>query len=183
MAGIGDFFLGKGAQEKTRQIYEPQQEALLNQILGSLSSPMGSGIQNLQNILGGDQSSFDDFQRPARRGFEQEILPSIAERFTSSFGEGSDRSSAFGQALGTAGRELEEDLFSKRMGMQSDAMSQLMQLLGPAISPRKYQYTVDRQPGFLENVGASAAEGLGKSIGGGLPGAAMGVLSKLFKKN
>lgn len=185
MAGIGDFFLGKGSQEKTRQIYNPQQEQLLNQILSSMGGPMASGMQNIQNILGGDQASFDAFQRPTRRGFEQQTLPSIAERFTGSFGEGSDQSSAFGQAIGTAGREMEEDLFSQRMGMQSDAFNQLMQLLGPAMTQQQQQYTTNRQPGFLESFGVPLAQGAGMALGGGIPGAAMsalGGLSSLFKR-
>ena len=185
MAGIGEFFLGKGSQEKTRQIYNPQQEQLLNQILSSLSGPMASGMQNVQNILGGDQSTFDAFQRPARRGFEQQTLPSIAERFTGSFGEGSDQSSAFGQAMGTAGREMEEDLFSQRIGMQGDAFNQLMQLFGQGMVPQQQQYTTNRQPGFLESFGVPLAQGAGMAFGGGIPGLAekgIGGLASLFKR-
>jgi len=159
-----DFLFGKSSKTKNKPIYNPQQENLLNQILGGIQGPLGSGVQNLQNILGGDSSTFDAFQRPARRDFEQQTLPTIAERFTGEFGEGSQRSSAFGQALGTAGRELEENLFSQRLGMQGDALSQLLQLLGPALSPRRYQYTRPREPGFIENVGVGAAQGLAQAL-------------------
>jgi len=159
-----DFLFGKSSKTKTKPIFNLQQENLLNQILGSMGGPLGSGIQNLQNILGGEESSFEAFQRPARRYFEQQTLPTIAERFTGSFGEGSQRSSAFGQALGTAGRELEENLFSQRLGMQKDALSQLLQLLGPALSARQYQYQRPRVPGFLENVGVPLAQGAGQAL-------------------
>lgn len=159
-----DFLFGKGSKTKNKPIYNPQQENLLNQILGSIQSPLGSGVQNLQNILGGDATTFEAFQRPSRRDFEQKTLPTIAERFTGEFGEGSQRSSAFGQALGTAGRELEENLFSQRIGMQGDALSQLLQLLGPALAPRRYQYTRPREPGFIENVGVGAAQGLAQAL-------------------
>ncbi len=158
----GGFWLGKGAEEVQKPIYNPQQEELLNMLLGSLGQQLPGGLQNLQNILGGDQGTFEAFERPARRAFEQQTIPTIAERFTGQ-GAGAQRSSAFGQALGTAGRELEEDIFSKRIGMQSDALSQLLGMLGPAISPRQYQYTKPRQPGFLESLGVGAAEGVGKA--------------------
>lgn len=159
-----DFLFGKRSKKKNKPIYNPQQEDLLNQILGSLQGPLGSGLQNLQNILGGDEESFQAFERPARRAFEQQTLPTIAERFTGEFGEGSQRSSAFGQALGTAGRELEENLMSQRMGLQSGALGQLLSLLGPALSPRQHQYKRPRKPGFLENVGAPLAQGALQSL-------------------
>jgi len=159
-----DFLFGEKSKTKTKPIYNPQQEQLLNQILGGIQPGIGSGIQNLQNILGGDQASMDAFQAPSRRAFEQETLPTIAERFTGTFGEGSQRSSAFGQALGQAGRELEENLASQRAGLQSGALGQLLQLLGPAISPRQYQYTKDRQPGFLENLGVPLAQGAASAL-------------------
>lgn len=150
-----DFMFGKGSEEKTKPIYNPQQEDLLNQLLGGLSGPLAGGLGNLGNILGGDQASFDAFFKPARRGFEEETLPSIAERFTGSAGEGSQRSSSFGQALGSAGRDLEENISSQRVGMQTNALSQLMNMFQPALSPTQHQYTTDRQPGFLENAGLS----------------------------
>lgn len=159
-----DFLLGTGAKTKTKPIYDPEQENLLNQLLGGLQQQAPQALQNLQKIIGGDEQFFSAFERPARRAFEQQTLPTIAERFTGQFGTGSQRSSAFGQALGTAGKELEEDLFSQRLGMQSGALSQLMQLLGPALAPRRQQYTIPRQPGLLEQVGAGAAEGVGQAL-------------------
>jgi len=163
-----DFLFGKGAKTKTKPIFNPQQEAILNQLLGGLQQQLPQGLQNLQNILGGGEEDFAAFERPARRGFEQETLPTIAERFTGAFGPGSQRSSAFGQALGTAGRELEENLLAKRMGLQTDALSQLMSMLGPATSPRQYQYQQPRRTGFLESLLTSTAQGLGAGFTGGL---------------
>ncbi len=176
-----DFLFGKSAKTQTKPIYNPQQEALLEQLLGGLQQQMPQGLQNLQNILGGGEETFAAFERPARRAFEQQTLPTIAERFTGTFGEGSQRSSAFGQALGTAGRELEENLMAKRLGLQSDAFSQLISLLGSATSPRQYQYQQPRQPGFLENLAVGAAPGIGTALGGYIPGAIGGGLSGLMK--
>jgi len=146
---------GKGSEEKTKPIYNQDQEALLSQLLGGLSGPLSSGLGNIGNILGGDQATFDAYFKPARRGFEEETLPGIAERFTGSLGEGSQRSSSFGQALGSAARDLEENIFSQRIGMQTDALAQLMNMFNPAMSPTQHQYTTNRQPGFLENAGLS----------------------------
>ncbi len=154
-----DFLLGKGSKTKTKPIYTPQQEDLLNQLLGGVQQQIPAGLANLQKILGGDPRTFEAFERPARRGFEQKTLPTIAERFTAGLGEGGQRSSAFGQALGQAGKELEEDIFASRIGMQQDALSQLLQLLQPSLAPRQIQYTKPRQPGLLENLLSSVAAG------------------------
>ncbi len=169
-----DFLLGKGEKTETKPLFQPQQEDVLNQFLGALQQQLPMAFQNLQNILGGGPEAFKAFERPARRGFEQETLPTIAERFTSQLGEGGFRSSAFGQAVGQAGKEMEEDLAARRFGMQGDALSQLMQFIGPAFTARQQQFTTPRQPGFLEGLGMAAAEGAGGAIGKGLPGAALG---------
>jgi len=163
-----DFIFGEGEKTKTKPIYNPEQEQLLNTALGGLQQQLPMGLGNLKNILGGDQETFDAFFAPARRQFEQKTLPSIAERFTGTLGEGSQRSSAFGQQLGEAGRALEEDIFSQKLGLQQNALGQLLQLLGPALSPRQFEYTVPRRPGFLENILGAVAQGAGAGLTGGL---------------
>lgn len=159
-----DFLFGKKAEEKTKPIFNPEQMGYLSQLAGGVQPGIGAGLQNLQNILGGSKETFDTFAAPARRAFEQQTLPTIAERFTGQFGPGSERSSAFGQALGQAGKELEEDIFSQRIGMQSQAFQQLIPLLQMLMAPREYQYMQPRQPGFLENIGTAAAEGFAKVL-------------------
>lgn len=159
-----DSLFGTSAKPTTKPLYLPGQENVLEQLLQGAQQQIPSGLRNLQNILGGDEETFKAFQRPARRAFEQETLPSIAERFTGMFGPGSQQSSAFGQALGTAGRELEENLLSSRIGMQQNALSQLLSLLSAGLSPRQYEYTQPREPGLLENVGTEVAQVAGSLI-------------------
>lgn len=163
-----DFIFGEKEKTKTKPIYNPQQEQLLNTALGGLQSQLPLGLQNLRNILGSDEATFESFFAPARRNFDQKTLPGIAERFTSLFGEGSFGSSGFAQTLGEAGKDLEEDIFSQRIGMQQDALSQLLSLLGPATAPRQYQYTKPRRQGFLENILGALAQGAGAGLTGGL---------------
>lgn len=162
-----DFLFGKGSKTKTKPIYNPQQEDLLNMILGNVQQQLPQGMSNLQNILGGDEGTFEAFGRPARRGFEQKTLPTIAERFTSGLGEGGFRSSAFGQAIGQAGKELEEDMFSTRIGMQGDALSQLLQLIQPATASRQFESISPRKTGFLENLVSAIASGAASGMTGG----------------
>ncbi len=175
-----DFFLGKSSETVTKPIHTPQQQELLDFILSQMQQQGPQGFQNIQNILGGDEDTFAAFERPARRAFEQQTLPTIAQRFTSQLGEGSQRSSGFQQAKATAGRELEENLMAKRLGLQSGAMDQLMRYLGAATGPVQHEYVRPRQKGFLEDLAAAAASGVGGTIGGGIPGAVAGGMSGLM---
>lgn len=181
-----DFLFGEKSKTKTKPIYNPQQEDLLNQIMAAMQPGLGSGFQNLQNILGGDQESMDAFQAPARRAFEQQTLPTIAERFTGTFGTGSQRSSAFGQSLGQAGRELEENLAAQRANLQSGALSQLMGFMPQALAPRQYQYNTPGSSGIIQELLSALAQGAGGAIGGGIPGAIAGAgkgIMNMFQKN
>lgn len=173
--GAKDFLLGTGAETKREPIYSPEQESLVNQILGGLQQQIPLGLQNLQNILGGDPETLEAFARPARREFEEETLPTIAERFTSTFGPGSQRSSGFIQAVAEAGRRKSEDVASQRRGLQSEALQQLLSFLGVGLSPREYQYRLPRQRGFLENLLLAVAKGAGAGLTGGVAGAAKSV--------
>ena len=163
-----DFIFGKRKKTKTRPMFLPQQQQILENITGALQEQLPVGLENLQAILGGYPEKFERFFTPARRRFEQETLPTIAERFTGALGEGAQRSSAFGQQLGRAAREFEEDVFSQRLGMQQEALNQLLSLLSPTLSPRRYRYVRPRQPGLLEDLLSGSLRGIGAGITRGL---------------
>lgn len=107
----------------------PQQQTILQQLLGSISGQSGNIQQNplyqsgqnfLQGILGGDTSKFE---APLMRQFNEQIIPGLAERFSGA-GAGSQSSSAFQQALGGAGADLTERLGALRSGLQMQAAPQ-----------------------------------------------------------
>ena len=115
----------------------PQQQQMFSQLAQSLGQRGGaisqqptfqSGESYLQKILGGDTGAFE---APYMRDFHEKIIPGLAERF-SSLGAGAQRSSAFQQALGSAGADLEERLAALRGGLQMQA---LPQALGYAQAP------------------------------------------------
>jgi len=163
-----DFLFGKGERVKSIPKYTPQQENVLEQLLGQSQQGIPDALNFLFNILGQDEEALKAFEAPALRQFEEQILPTIAERFTGSLGEGSQRSSAFGQQLGKAGAGLAENLAAQRANLSSNALSQLQGLLGMGLSPRSDKIFMQRQPGFLENLGVGLSPGLGALIGGRL---------------
>lgn len=164
----------------------PQQSQILQQLLGSLSGETGniqrnplyqSGQSYLQGILGGDT---EKFEKPLMRQFNEQIVPGIAERF-SSLGSGAQSSSAFQQALGGAGADLSERLGALRGGLQGQAANQalgyaqqpvsnLQSLLGmstQAFAPKQRSFGQEALIGLAGGVG-SGLGGIGGAMGGGL---------------
>jgi len=153
-----------GRRERLEQVptVSPQQQQFLTQLLGQIQRPLGAGIENLQQLISGDVSAFE---KPAMRQFQEEIIPGIAERF-SGLGAGAQQSSAFQQALGGAGAGLAERLGMQRAGLQQQGLSQLMGLLGPALTQQQQPIFRPGTPGLF----GALAGGLGSALGtaGGL---------------
>lgn len=151
-SGIGSFLMGTPGHAENIARFTPQQQQALNQILsqalGSLSS------QNLD---------FGPIEQNARTQFQQQTVPSIAERFTS-LGRGAQSSSGFSQALGQAGSGLESGLASLRSqyGLQQGAL--LQNLLGLGLQPQFESLYHSRQPGFIESILGALLGGAGKGL-------------------
>ena len=112
------------------------------------SNFVNPALQALQNPYAGFQ---EGIANPAIKNFQQNTVPSLAERFTS-LGEGAQRSSAFQGALGSAASSLESDLAGLRNqyglgqkqfglqalqaggGYQQNRESQLQNLLGMGLT-------------------------------------------------
>lgn len=162
--GFLDFLFGEGEKTEQFQRFTPDQQDVLNRILGGAAGQLPSGLDFISSILGQDPEAMQRFQAPARRAFEEETIPSIAERFTGALGEGGQRSSAFGQQLGKAASGLEEQLAAQRSGLGFQALQQLQSLLGAGLTPQFEQMYRPRQPGALEEFGTAALGGLGSIL-------------------
>lgn len=175
MAFLRSLFGGSRGKVKQVPTMSPQQQALLNQLVsqqmsGYQSPLMQQGQSYLSSLFGRGPGAFSEYEAPILRQFNEDILPSIAERFA---GVGGLSSSGFNQALGQAGASLAENLAAQRAGLRSDAlqkilaMQQLQQgqqasLLG--VSPFQNFYQPG-QPGLLSILGAGAGAGLGEGFG------------------
>lgn len=149
-----NFLFGEGSKTEQFKRFTPEQEDLFQKAIGGGRENIGDAFNYLSNILSQDPEKMAAFERPTRRAFEQQTLPTIAERFSSM---GAQQSSAFGQQLGQAGRELEENLATMRAGQGQQALSQLQQLLGFGGTPQFENVYFKRQPGFLENLAHALA--------------------------
>ena len=159
----------------------PEQQELFGQLIQALSGQGGlleGGLQNLQKMLTGDAS---EFEAPAMRQFNEQIVPGIAERF-SGMGEGGQQSSAFGQQLGAAGAGLSENLAMQRANMQQQGLQQLMQMLGLGMQSQFQYQQIPGQEGFMQPFAQGVGSALPGAVMGGAPGAAKGVADWASKK-
>ncbi|MFW6122217.1 MAG: hypothetical protein ACOC80_15145 [Petrotogales bacterium] len=142
-----------GGQALQLPQFGPQQSDLISQ-LGQM------GLQGIKNI---PQADFSRIREAAKKRFEEETVPSIAERF-SALGSGGQRSGAFAQQLGSAGAGLEKELAGmeetfKRQGRAQD-ISQMLSLLQMGMTPRTQTYFNPPQQSGLQALAGSTIPSL-----------------------
>lgn len=131
--GSGDPFTPKGYDRFSN--LNPQQRQIFDQLAQILGG--GGNFQQAQDyqsqLLSGDPEATKAFEAPYMRQFNEKVIPGIAERFSGA-GAGAQSSSAFQQALGGAGADLQERLAQLREGLRYQASNQpfeqLMRVLG-----------------------------------------------------
>lgn len=119
----------------------------------------GAGLdQALKIALGGIPNlakgfDFGPIEEQARRGFAENTVPSIAERFTQ---WGGQRSNAFPQLLGQAGASLERSLAALKsdvgLRQQGNQQNLLLSLLQAGLQPRSENLYHQRKPGAFESL-------------------------------
>lgn len=142
----------------------PQQMQLFQELLGGSLPGVQGGLGNLSRLASGDESQFSALEAPAMRQFAG-LQGNIASRFSGA-GVGARRSSGFQNTLGGAAADFAERLQSQRMGLQQNAIAQLLGLSRDLLGTQTHE-------NFLVPKKRSGWESL---LGGGLPvaGAALG---------
>lgn len=163
-----DFLFGKGEKTQEFQRYTPEQQQYFGGLLGGAQQALPMQMQYLQSILSQDPKMMAQFQRPAMRQFEEEIVPGIAERFTGTLGPGAQRSSAFGQQLGQAGAGLAERLAAQRAGLGMQALGGMQALTAPGLGQMTDQAYIPRQAGIFEQMLPIAGQLGTQFLGGGI---------------
>ncbi len=141
-----------GTPEQIQQVprfTQPQQD-IFSQLQTGAAGALPAGFEHILAMLTQDPEAAKQFEAPAMRQFHQEIIPSIAQRFTSQFGTGSKSSSGFRQAMAAAGAGLSEDLQLQRGERSDKAFQQMLQLVGGALTPQHESIIRPRQPGLVE---------------------------------
>jgi len=165
MSSLYSSLFGSPGKIKALPTTTPQQQSLLSQLLSGLGGPLGSGLQNLQQMLSGSPEALEAYRAPAMREFKEQIVPGIAERF-SGMGAGAQQSSAFGQTMGQAGAGLAENLALQKAQLQQNAMGQLQNLFGMSQQPQFQYQQIPGKTGFLPGLGQAFGQAAG--MGGGM---------------
>ena len=122
-----------GEQGKVHKLHNllPQQEHLLKDLSKHTYAHLPNiqkdpnyqaGTGYLQNIISQNPEMMKQFEAPYMRQFSEQTVPGLAERFA---GTDSMNSSAFQQALGSAGAGLQEQLAAMRANLGMNASQQL----------------------------------------------------------
>lgn len=102
-----------------------QQKELLSSLLSKTQPGVVGGLDLASRLAAGDISTFKEREAPALRQFQEQILPSIANRFSS---QGALKSSGFQNAAAAQGANLAENLQSQRQNIQRQALQDLLGL-------------------------------------------------------
>ena len=162
--GINKIGMPGGSSMYQMPNFRPQQQNALDQMLQQALM----GMQNLPT------ANFGDVKKMYEQNFQQQTVPGIAERF-SSLGAGSQRSSAFEQALGTAGAGMNTQLAGMQQmfnqQQRGDEVNRLMQMLQLGVAPQ-YQYMQEpAQTSSMQTLMGTLGPSLIKAAGKyGIPG-------------
>ena len=170
VGGIGGYFGSKSNAFNTKEKetkfdkYTPEQQDLISQLMGALTGQGGPQGGLLGDLFG--DKGFEAFAAPAKRQFNEEIIPDLAERFS---GANAQNSSAFQQQLSKAGSDLSTRLGEARGQLQ---MNSLQNILSAVLGPQFERYFQPSGPsGLAQGLGAIAGgigSGLGQGLGQGL---------------
>jgi hypothetical protein len=161
----------KGYQLGRLQQFTPEQMRLFQSLFGHVSPD-----SYLSRLASGDTSLFEQMEQPALRQFSG-IQGNLASRF-SGMGLGARRSSGFQNTMNQAASDFAQDLQSRRMELQRQALGDLFNLGGNLLGQRPYeQFLTEKQKPFWQQLLGGILPIGGALLGGklgGVPGAYLG---------
>lgn len=178
--GLLGSLMGFGGSDKMKKIptMTKEQQALLSQMMqmlgpqGQLGQANQQGIGLQQQLMDPSSNAVNQFSQPYMDQFNQQTVPGLAERFAGMGGMGGGLSSSgFGQALSSAGGNLQSQLAQLKAGLGQQAaqslMSQYGQMQGRALNAQPFGYQQQ-----APTAGGGALQGWGQS---GFAGANQGL--------
>ena len=180
MVMIGRFLFGSKPRMKKQSLLQPGQQEGLNQILQNplASNPLyQKGSSYLQNLLGGGNEAYQQFEQPLLDQFQEQIIPQIAERFAGmGTGAGALSSSGLNQSLAQGMKGLGSILGQQRANLTQSLIPQAGQFaqqptsnLLSALGIRSFQpYQTSGTQGLVPPLAAGALGGITGGLGMGL---------------
>ncbi len=151
----------KGYNMGQLQQFTPEQMQLFQQMFSQVSPD--SFTSKLAN---GDEGAFNQMEAPAMRQFSG-LQGNLASRF-SGMGMGGRRSSGFQNTMNQASSDFAQDLQSKRVGYQQQAIKDLMGMSSDILGQRPYEtYLTPKEPSFMDKWLQMAGNTMGAASKGG----------------
>jgi hypothetical protein len=142
----GNFMVGQPARIEQIPRYLPQQQDILKML-------MNQGASGIKNQYAG----FEPIEQLARSNFQNQTVPSLAERFTS-MGQNKISSPAFASQIGGASANLEEALAALKSQYGMQQRSQFMDMLQMGLSPFHENVQLNSEPGMMQKILPMLAE-------------------------
>lgn len=157
--GFASGLKGTGYKQVTQQQFTPEQMQLFQQMFSQVSP--GS---DLSRLAGGDQSRFGEIEAPALKQFGQ-LQGNLASRF-SGMGSGARRSSGFQNTMSSAASDLSQSLQGQRMGLQRQALQDLMGMSSSLLAQRPQEnFLLPEKKPFWQELLMGLAGGAGQAAG------------------
>lgn len=136
---------------KRYQQYTPEQMQLFQQMMSGLGPD-----SFLSKLAGGDESQFEQMEAPAMRQFNA-LQGQNASRF-SGMGMGARRGSGFKNEMDSATSNFAQDLQSRRMDYQRQAIQDLMGMRTSLLQQEPYGLVQKNKPWWQELLGGVAEQ-------------------------
>lgn len=171
-SGMAGNKIPKGSQLGQIQQFTPEQMNLFQSMFGHVGPD-----SYLSRLAAGDSSLFEQMEQPALRQFSG-LQGNLASRFSGMGGLGARKSSGFGNTMNQYASDFAQDLQSRRMQLQRQALQDLFGLSNSLLGQRPYeQFLMEKPTSFWEKLLGGALPIAGGLIGGslgGVPGAKIG---------
>ena len=150
----------KGYQMGRIQNYSPEQMNLFQNMFSNVGPD-----SYLSKLAGGDEETFNQMEAPAMRQFSG-LQGNLASRF-SGMGMGGRRSSGFQNTMNQAGSDFAQDLQSRRHGLQSQAIKDLMGMSSELLGQKPYEnFLTPKEKPFWQQILGALGQGAGQMAGG-----------------
>ena len=154
----------KSKKPKRMSTLDPQQQQLYQQYVDSLSGKGPFSDLYKYDAEGANKNFDQNVSRPAYRNFNENVIPGITGQFR---GSNIGNSSYTGEALGRAGRNVQESLDAQRSNMQfqgqENANSNKRDAIGNILNMQTFAYD---QPGARrENSTSSFLNSMAPAVG------------------
>ena len=120
-----NFNLPKGYSPVSIPRYNPQQNKILQNLLGKLGMYGGQSVDTLGQMAAGSNEYFTGRENQAMDFFNNRLLPQIKQQYAN---QGMLGSSAFGGTMAQAGADLSSGLYNQRQDLQRQAIQDLLGL-------------------------------------------------------